>query len=79
MKIKNLPAVIVVIVSIILFLAVMTPIEIDKQNKLDKITECKAIISERGQEAEAQKCFNEFDELYPEYKYDNDKILSRSP
>ena len=68
-----------VIVSIILYLAVVTPMNIDKQDKLDKITECKAIISERGQEAEAQKCFNEFDELYPEYKYDNDKIIARSP
>ena len=78
MKIKNLPAVIVVIISIILFLAIMTPIEIDKQNKLDKITECKAIISSGGQEAEAQKCFNEFDELY-QMIFDNDKILARSP
>jgi hypothetical protein len=56
----------------------MTPIEIDKQNKLDKITECKAIISSGGQEAEAQKCFNEFDELY-QMIFDNDKILARSP
>ena len=75
MKIKNLPIVIVVIVSIILYLAVVTPMNIDKQDKLDKITECKAIISEHLQ----QKCFNEFDELYPEYKYDNDKIIARSP
>jgi hypothetical protein len=65
----------VVIVSIILYLAVVTPMNIDKQDKLDKITECKAIISEHLQ----QKCFNEFDELYPEYKYDNDKIIARSP
>ena len=81
------------IVSIILLVAVLVNMEIDKQNKLDKIGECKAIISEhldnpcvendqceKRQEAEEQKCFNEFDELtHNEYKYDNYKIIARSP
>jgi len=35
---------------------------------------------EKRQEAEEQKCFNEFDELtHNEHKYDNMKIIARSP
>ena len=81
------------IVSIILIVAVLVNIEIDEQNRLDKIGECKAIISghldnpcvdndqcEKRQEAEEQKCFAEFDELTQnESKYDNMKIIARSP
>ena len=81
------------IVSILIIVAVVLNIENDKQNKLDKIIECRAIISEhldnpcgdndqceKRQEAEEQKCFNEFDELtHNEYKYDNMKIIARSP
>ena len=81
------------IVSIVILVAVVVNIENDKQNKLDKIRECRAIISEhldnpcgdndqceKRQEAEEQKCFNEFDELtHNEHKYDNMKIITRSP
>ena len=81
------------IVSIVILLAVVVNIENDKQNKLDKIIECRAIISEhldnpcvdndqceKRQEAEEQKCFNEFDELtHNDHKYDNMKIIARSP
>ena len=79
------------IVSILVIVAVLVNMEIDKQNKLDKIGECRAIISEnldnpcvgndqceKKQEAEEQKCFNEFDEL-THHKYDNMKIIARSP
>ena len=54
--------------------------EIDEQNRLDKIGECRAIITEhldnpcvdndqceKRQEAEEQKCFNEFDELFQHF------------
>ena len=81
------------IVSIVILVAVVVNIENDKQNKLDKIRECRAIISEhldnpcvdneqceKRQEAEEQKCFNEFDELtHNEHKYENYKIIARSP
>ena len=81
------------IVSIVILVAVIVNIENDKQNKLDKIRECRAIISEnldnpcvdndqceKRQEAEEQKCFNEFDELtHNDHKYDNMKIIARSP
>ena len=81
------------IVSIVILVAVVVNIENDKQNKLDKIRECRAIISEhldnpcgdndqceKRQEAEEQKCFNEFDELtHNDHKYDNMKIIARSP
>ena len=81
------------IVSIVILVAVVVNIENDKQNKLDKIRECRAIITEnldnpcvdndqceKRQEAEEQKCFNEFDELtHNEHKYDNMKIIARSP
>ena len=81
------------IVSILVIVAVLVNMEIDKQNKLDKIGECRAIISEhlnnpcvnndqceKRQEVEEQKCFNEFDELtHNEHKYDNMKIIARSP
>ena len=67
--------------------------EIDEQNRLDKIGECRAIISEhldnpcidndqceKRQEAEEQKCFIEFDELtHIVYNYYNMKIVARSP
>ena len=81
------------IVSIVILVAVVVNIENDKQNKLDKIGECRAIITEnldnpcvdndqcqKRQEVEEQKCFNEFDELtHNEHKYDNMKIIARSP
>ena len=81
------------IVSILIIIAVLVNMEIDEQNKLDKIGECRAIISEhlnnpcvendqceKKQEAEEQKCFNEFDELTQNApKYDNMKIIARSP
>ena len=81
------------IVSILIIVAVLINMEIDEQNKLDKIGECRAIIivhldnpcgdndqCEKRQEAEEQKCFNEFDELtHNEHKYDNMKIITRSP
>ena len=76
-----------------IIVAVLVNMEIDEKNKLDKIRECRAIISEhldnpcvdndqceKRQEAEEQKCFNEFDELtHNEHKYDNMKIIARSP
>ena len=85
--------IIVGIVSIVIIVGVLVNMEIDEQNKLDKIGECRAIISEhlnnpcvendqceKKQEAEEQKCFNEFDELtHKEHKYDNMKIITRSP
>ena len=85
--------IIVGIVSILIIVTVLVNMEIDEQNKLDKIGECRAIISEhldnpcvdndqceKRQEAEEQKCFNEFDELtHNERKYDNMKIIARSP
>ena len=85
--------IIVGIVSILIIVAVLVNMEIDEQNKLDKIGECRAIISEhlnnpcvdndqceKRQEVEEQKCFNEFDELtHNEHKYDNMKIIARSP
>ena len=85
--------IIVGIVSILIIVAVLVNMEIDEQNKLDKIGECRAIISEhldnpcvdndqceKRQEAEEQKCFNEFDELtHNDHKYDNMKIIARSP
>ena len=81
------------IVSILIIVGVLVNMEIDEQNRLDKIGECRAIISEhldnpcvgndqceKRQEAEEQKCFNEFDELtHNEHKYDNMKIIARSP
>ena len=81
------------IVSIVILVAVVVNIENDKQNKLDKIRECRAIITEKldnpcvdndqcqkRQEVEEQKCFNEFDELtHNEHKYENYKIIARSP
>ena len=81
------------IVSILIIVAVLVNMEIDEKNKLDKIRECRAIISEhldnpcgdndqceKRQEAEEQKCFNEFDELtHNEHKYENYKIIARSP
>ena len=81
------------IVSILIIIAVLVNMEIDEQNKLDKIGECRAIISEhldnpcvdndqceKRQEAEEQKCFAEFDELTQnEPKYANMKIIARSP
>lgn len=83
--------IIVGIVSILIIVAVLVNMEIDEQTKLDKIGECRVIISEhldnpcvdndqceKRQEAEEQKCFNEFDELY-QMIFDNDKILARSP
>ena len=85
--------IIVGIVSILIIVGVLVNMEIDEQNRLDKIGECRAIISEhldnpcvdndqceKRQEAEEQKCFNEFDELtHNEKKYDNMKIVARSP
>ena len=81
------------IVSILIIVGVLVNMEIDEQNKLDKIGECQAIISEhldnrcvdndhceKIQEAEEQKCFAEFDELTQnEPKYDNMKIIARAP
>ncbi len=85
--------IIVGIVSILIIIVVLVNMEIDEQNKLDKIGECQAIISEhldnpcvdneqceKRQEDEEQKCFAEFDELTQnEPKYDNMKIIARSP
>ena len=81
------------IVSILIIVAILVNMDIDEQNRLDKIEECRSIISghldnpcvdidqcEKRQEAEEQKCFNEFDELtHNEKKYDNMKIVARSP
>jgi hypothetical protein len=81
------------IVSILIIVAVLVNMEIDEKNKLDKIRECRAIITEnldnpcvdndqcqKRQEVEEQKCFNEFDELtHNEHKYENYKIIARSP
>ena len=81
------------IVSILIIVAILVNMDIDEQNRLDKIGECRAIISEhldnpcvdndqceKRQETEKQKCFNEFDELtHNERKYDNMKIIARSP
>ena len=81
------------IVSILIIIAVLVNMEIEEQNKLDKIGECRAIINEhldnpcvdndqceKRQEAEEQKCFAEFDELtHNEPKYANMKIIARSP